>query len=77
MGDTRLPEEFSDLRLRFNLEEIPLFKPRHNIAPTRPAPVITNLDGGNRLELFPAGLGPVGGQRCFDGNRIDQRRANP
>ncbi len=33
------PGEFSDLRLRFNLKEIPLFKPRYNIAPTQQAPV--------------------------------------
>ena len=42
------PGEFSDLRMRFNLEEITLFKPRYNIAPTQQAPVVTNREGTNR-----------------------------
>ena len=39
------PGEFADLKVRFNLEEIPLFKPRYNITPTQQAPVIANVDG--------------------------------
>jgi len=51
--------EFSDLKARFNLEEIPLFKLRYNIAPTQQAPVIANLDGANRLDPYAAsGLPP-------------------
>ena len=46
------PGEFSDLKVRFNLDEIPLFKPHYNIAPTQQAPVIANLDGANRVEQF-------------------------
>ncbi|MGZ9256223.1 MAG: hypothetical protein ACXW50_17510 [Candidatus Binatia bacterium] len=34
------------------MEEIPLFKPRYNIAPTHQAPVTANLGGANRVELF-------------------------
>ena len=63
------PGEFSDLRLRFNLEEIPLFKPRYNIAPTQQAPVIANLDGANRVELFQWDLVPSWAKDISTGNR--------
>ena len=46
------PGEFSDLKVRFNHDEIPLFKPLYNIAPTQKAPVIANIDGVNHAELF-------------------------
>ena len=69
------PGEFSDLKLRFNLEEIPLFKPRYNIAPTQQAPVIANLDGANRVELFQWGLVPSWAKDISIGNRMINARA--
>ena len=69
------PGEFSDLRLRFNLDEIPLFKPRYNIAPTQQAPVIANLDGANRVELFQWGLVPWWAKDISIGNRMINARA--
>ena len=69
------PGEFSDLRLRFNLEEIPLFKPRYNIAPTQQAPVIANLRGTNRVELFQWGLVPWWAKDISIGNRMINSRA--
>ncbi len=56
------PGEFREIKLRFNIGgDIPLFKPRYNIAPTQQAPVIVNLEGGNRMELFQMGPGAVRG----------------
>ena len=69
------PGEFSDLKARFNLEEIPLFKPRYNIAPTQPAPVIANLDGANRVGLFQWGLVPSWAKDISIGNRMINARA--
>ena len=69
------PGEFSDLRLRFNLEDIPLFKPRYNIAPTQQAPVIANLDGANCVELFQWGLVPSWAKDISIGNRMINARA--
>ena len=63
------------LKVRFNLEEIPLFKPRYNIAPTQQAPVIANLDGANRVELFQWGLVPSWAKDVSIGNRMINARA--
>jgi putative SOS response-associated peptidase YedK len=43
------PHEFSDLRIRFNLDNnLPEFKPSYNIAPGQQAPVIIREDGATR-----------------------------
>jgi len=74
--DTKLPPvKFSDLKARFILDEIPLFKPRYNIAPTQQAPVIANLDGANRVELFQWGLVPSWAKDISIGNRMINARA--
>ena len=47
--------EFSDIRVRWNLDrDLPLYKPRFNIAPeTSPnIPVILRHKGGRQLSLF-------------------------
>ena len=69
------PGEFADLKVRFDLEEIPLFKPRYNIAPTQQAPVIANLNGANRVELFQWGLVPSWAKDISIGNRMINARA--
>ena len=56
---TYFPGEFSDLRLTWQVDsEIPLLKPRYNIAPTQEAPVIVQATGKRTLELFRWGLIP-------------------
>ena len=53
------PKEFADLRIRWNLDrDLPLFKPRYNIAPGQQAPVAANLDGVTACQLFQWGLVP-------------------
>ena len=69
------PGEFTDLKVRFNLDEIPLFKPRYNIAPTQQAPVIANMEGANRVELFQRGLVPWWAKDVSIGNRMINARA--
>ena len=56
---TYFPREFSDLRLTWNVDEdIPLLKPRYDIAPTQEAPVIVQVDAKRKIELFRWGLIP-------------------
>ena len=69
------PGEFREIKLRFNIGgDMPLFKPRYNIAPTQQAPVIVNLEGGNRMELFQWGLVPSVAYVANGGLDSDQRQ---
>ena len=70
------PGEFREIRIRFNIDtDIPLFSPRYNIAPTQQAPVIANLQGANRIELFQWGLVPWWAKDPSIGNRMINARA--
>lgn len=70
------PGEFREIRIRFNiLNDIPLFTPRYNIAPSQPAPVIAKLQGETRLELFQWGLVPSWAKDPTIGNRMINARA--
>ena len=70
------PGEFREIKLRFNIGgDLPLFSPRYNIAPTQSAPVIANLEGVNRLELFQWGLVPSWAKEVSIGNRMINARA--
>ncbi|MGH7926789.1 MAG: SOS response-associated peptidase, partial [Candidatus Binatia bacterium] len=53
---TYFPSEFADLRLRWNLDELPLLTRRYNIAPSQAAPVIVEANGKRSLEMFQWGL---------------------
>jgi putative SOS response-associated peptidase YedK len=61
--------------MRFNLDEITLFKPRYNVAPTQQAPVVTNREGTNRAEQFKWGLVPPWAKDISVGNRMINARA--
>ena len=70
------PGEFRDIKIRFNIfNEIPLFFPRYNIAPSQQAPIIANLQGANRIELFQWGLVPWWAKDPSIGNRMINARA--
>ena len=70
------PGEFREIRIRFNIDsDIPLFSPRYNIAPSQSAPVITKLEGANRVELFQWGLVPSWAKDPTIGNRMINARA--
>ena len=70
------PGEFREIKIRFNiLNDIPLFLPRYNIAPSQQAPVIANLEGGNRVELLQWGLVPWWAKDPTIGNRTINARA--
>jgi putative SOS response-associated peptidase YedK len=68
--------EFSDLRLTWKVDEdIPLLKPRYNIAPSQDAPVIVQSDGKRTIELFQWGLIPSWAKDPAIGNKMINARA--
>jgi hypothetical protein len=78
------PGEFTDLRIRFNLDkDLPNFKPSYNIAPGRDVPVIIRQDDRNIVKLMRWGLVPSWAPDPAIGNQIinarcetlDQKRA--
>jgi putative SOS response-associated peptidase YedK len=72
---TYFPGEFSDLRLTWKVDSIPLLKPRYNIAPSQEAPVIVQADGKRTLTLFRWGLIPTWAKDPAIGNKMINARA--
>ena len=69
------PAEFSDLRIRFNLDkDLPEFKPSYNIAPGQQVPVIIREDGRNKVKLMRWGLVPSWAPDPSIGNRMINAR---
>jgi putative SOS response-associated peptidase YedK len=69
------PHEFSDLRIRFNLDkDLPEFKPSYNIAPGQQVPVIIREDGRNKMKLMRWGLVPSWAPDSSIGNRMINAR---
>lgn len=70
------PKEFADLRIRWNLDrDLPLFKPRYNIAPSQEAPVVVDMDGARSCRLFQWGLVPSWTKDPSIGNTMINARA--
>jgi putative SOS response-associated peptidase YedK len=70
--------EFSDIRIRWNLDrDLPLYRPRFNVAPeTSPnIPVIVRHKGGNECRLMHWGLIPNWAKAPTIGNRMINARA--
>ena len=72
---TYFPGEFSDLRLTWNVDQIPELKPRYNIAPSQEAPVIIQTEGKRSVELFQWGLIPTWAKDPAIGNKMINARA--
>ena len=69
------PGEFSDLRIRFNLDkDLPHFKPSFNIAPGKDVPVIVREGNRNIVKLMRWGLVPSWSQDPSIGNRMINAR---
>src|ERR1700757_3432028 len=69
------PGEFSDLRIRFNLDQdLPLFKGSFNVAPGQEVPVIIREEGRNKVKLMRWGLVPSWSQDPSIGNRMINAR---
>src|SRR5713226_2517593 len=69
-------KEFRELRIRFDLDrDIPLFRPRFNIAPGQDVPVIVNAEGKKTLKAIRWGLVPVWAKDSAIGNRMINARA--
>jgi putative SOS response-associated peptidase YedK len=67
------PGEFSDLRIRFNLDkDLSEFKPSYNIAPGQQVPVIIREDGRNKVKLMRWGFGSLVVSRSFHWKPDDQ-----
>jgi hypothetical protein len=73
--NTYFAGEFSDLRLIWNVDSIPLLKPRFNIAPGQEAPVIFQADGKRSIELFQWGLIQSWAKDPAIGNKMINARA--
>ena len=71
--------EFSEIRVRWNLDrDLPLYKPRFNIAPEQVSPtipVIVRHKGGNECRLMHWGLIPHWAADPSIGNRMINARA--
>jgi putative SOS response-associated peptidase YedK len=69
------PREFSDLRIRFNLDkDLPFFKPSYNIAPGRDVPVIVRHGDRNIVKLMRWGLVRLWAQDRAIGNQMINAR---
>jgi putative SOS response-associated peptidase YedK len=69
------PGEFSDLRIRFNLDkDLPDFKPSYNIAPGKDVPVIVRQGDRNVVKLMRWGLVPSWSQDQAIGNQMINAR---
>jgi putative SOS response-associated peptidase YedK len=63
------------LKVRFQLDDLPLFEPRYNIAPTQPVPIVRRLDQPKR-EWTPVrwGLIPSWAKDAKIGNKLINAR---
>jgi len=69
-------KEFRELRIRFHLDrDIPLFRPRYNIAPGQEVAVIFNRDGARGLAMMQWGLVPAWVKDPAIDNRMINARA--
>jgi putative SOS response-associated peptidase YedK len=72
---TYFPSEFADLRVRWNLDQIPLLTQRFNIAPSQEAPVIVQAGAKRNLEMLHWGLIPWWAKDPIIGNKMINARA--
>jgi putative SOS response-associated peptidase YedK len=69
------PGEFSDLRIRFDLDkDLPLFRPSYNIAPGKDVPVIVRHGERNVVKLMRWGLVPSWSRDPTIGNQMISAR---
>ncbi|MGH7412442.1 MAG: SOS response-associated peptidase family protein, partial [Candidatus Methylomirabilis sp.] len=72
---TYTADEFSDLRIRFNLErDLPFLAARYNIAPGQDVPVIINHENTPDLKLLHWGLIPSWAKDPSIGNKMINAR---
>lgn len=69
-------KEFRDIAIRFDLDhDIPLFRPRYNIAPGQQVAVIFNRESARTLAMMQWGLVPSWAKDPAIGNRMINARA--
>jgi hypothetical protein len=43
---------FCRLKVKFHLDEVPLFEPRHNVSPTQTVPAVITENGNHHLAML-------------------------
>jgi putative SOS response-associated peptidase YedK len=64
------------LKVKFHLDEAPLFEPRYNVAPTQLVPAVMQEDGKRRLAMLRWGLIPSWAKDANIGYRLINARAD-
>jgi putative SOS response-associated peptidase YedK len=64
------------LKVKFHLDEAPLFEPRYNVAPTQLVPAVRQEDGKRRLAMLRWGLIPSWAKDAKIGYRLINARAD-
>jgi putative SOS response-associated peptidase YedK len=65
-----------ELKEKFHLDDIPLFEPRYNVAPTQLVPAVRQEDGKRRLVTLRWGLIPSWAKDAKIGYRLINARAD-
>jgi putative SOS response-associated peptidase YedK len=66
----------SKLKVKFHLDDVPLFEPRYNVAPTQTVPAVRDEDGKRRLAMLHWGLIPSWSKDLKIGYRLINARAD-
>ncbi len=64
------------LKVKFRLDDVPLFKPRYNVAPTQAVPAVRDEDGKRRLAMLRWGLIPSWAKDAKIGYRLINARSD-
>src|SRR6516225_6237386 len=64
------------LKVKFHLDEVPLFEPRYNVAPTQLVPTVRQEDGKRRPVMLRWGLIPSWAKDAKIGYRLINARAD-
>ena len=64
------------LKVKFHLDEVPLFEPRYNVAPTQLVPAVRQEDGKRRLAMLRWGLIPSWAKDAKIGYRLINARSD-
>jgi len=64
------------LKVKFHLDDVPLFEPRYNVAPTQLVPAVRQEDGKRRLAMLRWGLIPSWAKDAKIGYRLINARAD-
>jgi putative SOS response-associated peptidase YedK len=64
------------LKVKFHLDDVPLFEPRYNVAPTQAVPAVRDEDGKRHLAMLRWGLIPSWAKDVKIGYRLINARSD-